>query len=199
MDNFDWEAFKAGKIAVNCRTEEDARDFIAQLIDQGITRWSNEGEIDVEDHSFDLNGSGTCYYVHEDGDLLVSRNDYVTLKIVEWQPKIEPGACYGMSAIQTYTPSSISEAKHDTGKPRLTLVPSQIMYDIAEVREYGLKKYGDPENWRKVDKKRYFDAMFRHWLEFLKDPQSVDAESGIEHYKHVACNVAFICELMKEV
>ena len=25
-----------------------------------------------------------------------------------------------------------------------------------------------------------------------------DAESGIEHYKHMACNMAFICELMKE-
>ena len=90
------------------------------------------------------------------------------------------------------------QAKHDTGKPRLTLVPQQILYDIAEVREYGIKKYGDPENWRQVDKSRYADAMYRHWLAFLKDPQSVDAESGIPHYKHVACNMAFICELMED-
>ena len=32
-------------------------------------------------------------------------------------------------------------AKADAGKPKLTLVPRQIIYDIAEVREYGNKKY----------------------------------------------------------
>ena len=32
--------------------------------------------------------------------------------------------------------------KADAGKPRLTLVPQQIIYDIAKVREYGLAKQG---------------------------------------------------------
>lgn len=31
-------------------------------------------------------------------------------------------------------------AKADAGKPQLTLVPPQILYDVAEVREYGIKK-----------------------------------------------------------
>lgn len=88
-------------------------------------------------------------------------------------------------------------AKADAGKPRLTLVPPQILYDIAEVREYGNKKYGDPENWRTVDVFRYVNALFRHLLKFVADPQSVDEESGIKHYKHMACNIAFICELME--
>jgi hypothetical protein len=43
---------------------------------------------------------------------------------------------------------------------------------------------------------RYVDAMYRHWLEFVRDPCSVDEESGIEHYKHCACNMAFLCEMM---
>lgn len=47
------------------------------------------------------------------------------------------------------------EAKADSGKPKLTLVPRQIITDIARVREYGCEKYGDPENWRQVDKQRY--------------------------------------------
>lgn len=87
------------------------------------------------------------------------------------------------------------EAKADAGKPKLTLVPQQIIYDVAEVREYGCKKYHDPENWKKVDIQRYRDAAFRHFLAYLNEPTGVDVESGISHLKHLACNVAFLCEL----
>lgn len=34
-------------------------------------------------------------------------------------------------------------------------------------------------------------------LSVVEDPLSVDSESGIEHYKHIACNAAFICEILK--
>lgn len=88
--------------------------------------------------------------------------------------------------------------KADAGKPRLTLVPYQILYDIAEVREYGVKKYGDSESWRKVELIRYIDALLRHLLAFCSDYNSKDSESGIEHYKHMACNMAFICDLMSK-
>lgn len=90
------------------------------------------------------------------------------------------------------------EAKLDNGKMRISIVPLQIVSDIAEVREYGIKKYNDPDNWKRVDIERYANALFRHFRAFLHDPASVDDESGIEHYKHMACNMAFICELMKE-
>lgn len=85
--------------------------------------------------------------------------------------------------------------KDDAGKPKLSLVPTQITRDIAEVREYGVKKYGDNENWKRVEKQRYVDALYRHFLSYLDDPDGVDSESGIKHYKHMACNMAFICEL----
>ena len=90
-------------------------------------------------------------------------------------------------------------AKADKGKPKLTLVPRQIIYDIAEVREYGNNKYpeGGPDNWKKVSAERYRDAAYRHWLEYLEDPESVDEESGIKHLKHLACNIAFLCEFDK--
>ena len=86
-------------------------------------------------------------------------------------------------------------AKADAGKLDLTLVPRQIIWDIAEVREYGNKKYGDPDNWKDVELKRYRAAMFRHMMAYLDDPAGVDEESGIHHYKHIACNLAFICEM----
>lgn len=89
-------------------------------------------------------------------------------------------------------------AKSDIGKAKLHLNPKQISYDIAEVREYGNNKYpGNPHNWRTVELWRIADACQRHLLAFIEDPESLDAESGIAHYKHIACNVAFICEMMQ--
>lgn len=90
------------------------------------------------------------------------------------------------------------DAKKDKGKLRLTLVPRQIIYDIAKVREYGNKKYGDPENWRKVEPERYRDAAFRHFMAYLDDPHGIDEESGLPHLSHLATNIAFLCEMEKD-
>lgn len=86
-------------------------------------------------------------------------------------------------------------AKADAGKLQITLVPRQIIRDIAEVRMYGNKKYGDPENWRSVSPERYRDALMRHLLAYLDDPDSTDDESGLPHLWHAACNIAFLCEM----
>ena len=87
--------------------------------------------------------------------------------------------------------------KADGGKLRMTLVPTQIIRDIAEVRMYGTEKYGDKDNWKQVEEVRYKDAAFRHFLAYLDDPDSVDEESGISHLSHLACNIAFLCEIAK--
>ena len=97
----------------------------------------------------------------------------------------------------TETTDADQSIKADAGKARLTLVPQKILWDIAEVRAYGLKKYGSAENWKKVEIERYKDAAFRHFLKYLSNPQGVDEESGISHLKHLACNIAFLCELEK--
>lgn len=89
-------------------------------------------------------------------------------------------------------------AKSDAGKIRPTLVPTQLIKDVAQVRMYGCEKYKDPENWKRVSIERYNDALCRHLLAYIDDPHSKDEESGIEHYKHLACNIAFICALMNE-
>ena len=90
------------------------------------------------------------------------------------------------------------EAKADAGKLLLHLVPLQIIRDIAEVRQYGLVKYLDPDNWRRVEPVRYRDALFRHMLAYMEDPESVDTESGLPHLWHMACNIAFLCEMERD-
>jgi hypothetical protein len=89
------------------------------------------------------------------------------------------------------------KVKADEGKLRLTLVPSGIIRAIARVRMYGNAKYpdGGPDNWKQVEKERYRDAMYRHMLAYLDDPEGTDEESGLPHLWHLACNVAFLCEL----
>ena len=88
--------------------------------------------------------------------------------------------------------------KKDAGKLELDLVPMQIVKDIAEIRMFAVYgKYPDKDNWKKVELRRYINAMLRHTLAFVEDPNGVDEESGIPHYKHAACNWAFICEMMK--
>lgn len=88
-------------------------------------------------------------------------------------------------------------AKADAGKARLSLVPMQILFDIAEIREYGNRKYpeGGPNNWRQVEPERYREAAFRHFLRYIDDPEGLDEESGLPHRWHLECNLAFLAEL----
>lgn len=90
--------------------------------------------------------------------------------------------------------------KADAGKPKLSLVPPEIIRNIARVREYGNNKYpeGGKDNWKNVEPDRYRDALFRHLLAYLEDPTGVDEESGLPHLWHLSCNAAFLCELEKE-
>lgn len=85
-------------------------------------------------------------------------------------------------------------AKADAGKPRPTLVPPSLVEAVTAVREYGCRRYGDPDNWRRVTPQRYRDALYRHWLAYLKGEQT-DHESGLPHLWHLACNVAFLIEM----
>lgn len=159
-------------------------------------------------------GSQHGYYIlTEDGKQILTADIAEPVLITPNQeakeidtPKDEDDECYeGIDYLTIKkNPSSFipkkkpnQEAKADAGKLQLTLVPRQIIKDIAEVRMYGNAKYHDPENWKTVEKERYRDVAFRHFLAYLDDPDGVDEESGIKHLKHLACNIAFLCEMEK--
>ena len=90
-------------------------------------------------------------------------------------------------------------AKADKGKLELSLVNPELVKAVAEVRMYGTEKYGDSENWRKVEPKRYVDALYRHLLAYIGGSE-VDEESGLSHLSHMACNLSFLLdkEYLKE-
>lgn len=89
-------------------------------------------------------------------------------------------------------------AKTDAGKIRPTLVPPALIEAVAAVREYGCSKYHDPDNWRRVEPQRYWEATLRHALAAWDNYEAIDDESGLPHLDHMACNIAFILQIMKE-
>ena len=77
---------------------------------------------------------------------------------------------------------------------RPTLTPVSLIDAVTAVRMYGNEKYHDPENWRQVEPQRYRDALYRHWLAYLKG-EKCDQESGLPHLWHLATNAAFLIEM----
>lgn len=62
MRKFNWDEFKNkdNKIAVNCKTEEEAKDFCRQMHEHGM-KWCN-GESYLKNTNYNTHHEGTCYY-----------------------------------------------------------------------------------------------------------------------------------------
>lgn len=90
---------------------------------------------------------------------------------------------------------NLQQAKADQGKVRPTLVPPSLVLAVAKIREYGCEKYHDPDNWKRVEPQRYWEAALRHALAAWDDYKAVDEESGLPHIHHMVCNLAFLIEL----
>ena len=88
--------------------------------------------------------------------------------------------------------------KHDSGKPRVSLVFTDFhsaLLSVAEVGTFGAAKYTD-HGWVDVPNApgRYRDAMLRHTLAELGG-EELDAESGLSHLAHAAWNALAILQL----
>lgn len=93
--------------------------------------------------------------------------------------------------------SNISElkegAKYDDGKPRMDLLPSDPMKEVAKVLTFGAKKYA-AHNWRKgINYSRVYAGLQRH-LSAWNDNDTTDPETGLNHLAHAACCLMFLLE-----
>lgn len=80
--------------------------------------------------------------------------------------------------------------KYDTEKTMWNLLPLSVLSGVAQVLTFGAKKYS-PNNWKKVEPKKYYSAMIRH-LESLANGEENDDESKLHHAYHFCCNAIFI-------
>lgn len=91
--------------------------------------------------------------------------------------------------------------KFDGDKSRWSLLMGgmpKALAGVAAVLTFGAKKYA-AHSWKQVENntERYRDALYRH-LNQLETGELVDAESGLSHWDHIACNALFLSELSKE-
>ena len=89
--------------------------------------------------------------------------------------------------------------KHDKGKNRLELIPTELIENVGKVMTHGAKKYGD-YNWKgfcKSDIDRLTGAAMRH-LEAYRKGEWFDEESGLPHIAHCAANCGFLLYVHSE-
>lgn len=81
--------------------------------------------------------------------------------------------------------------KYDEDKPRMDLIPPEMMQGLAEVLTYGANKYGD-RNWEEgMDYNRVIAATYRHLVAWQAG-EPTDSESGLSHIAHALANLAFL-------
>jgi hypothetical protein len=85
----------------------------------------------------------------------------------------------------------MSGTKYDSGKLPYHLLPPELLESIAEVLDFGAKKYA-PRNWELgMSWSRVFSALMRHmWAWFRGEDK--DPETGFSHLAHAACCIAFL-------
>ena len=70
---------------------------------------------------------------------------------------------------------------------------SELKAQKAEVERF-IDGIPDEQSWKKVEKQRYIAAAMRHFEAYRKG-EFIDAESGMPHLWHCACNLMFLIEL----
>lgn len=81
--------------------------------------------------------------------------------------------------------------KDDVGKPRMDLLPPELLTATAVVLTFGAKKYSD-RNWeRGMNWSRVFGALQRHLWAWW-DGEGKDIETGYSHLWHASCCLAFL-------
>ncbi len=89
--------------------------------------------------------------------------------------------------------SEPSGVKHDQEKPKVELLSSIALIEIAKVMTFGAKKYSS-HNWRGgIHWSRVLGAALRHLLAFMGG-ESKDPETGLSHLAHAGCCIMFLLE-----
>ena len=82
--------------------------------------------------------------------------------------------------------------KHDSNKPRYSLLPTGTVNQVVQVLEYGAVKY-EIDNWQRVPsaRTRYYDAAMRH-IDDWWNGSEIDEESSLPHLAHAICCLLFL-------
>lgn len=87
----------------------------------------------------------------------------------------------------------MSGNKNDTNKPKMSLLPSYALAEVAQVMTMGAEKYGRYNYLDGMEYSRILDANLRHLNAFIGGEDN-DAESGLSHLAHAAANSLMLLE-----
>jgi len=89
--------------------------------------------------------------------------------------------------------------KSDTEKPDMSLLPPEVLIEVAKVFSFGAAKYS-ADNWRLGFKyRRLIAAGMRHRNAFNAGEDN-DLESGINHLAHsIACDMILLAQVILEL
>jgi carbamoyltransferase len=76
-------------------------------------------------------------------------------------------------------------------KLQWSVLPWEQIERICKVFDSGARKYGE-DGWKQLKSKTYKDAMMRHVVEYMKNDESKDSESGMKHILHIAANAIIL-------
>ena len=81
--------------------------------------------------------------------------------------------------------------RYDSEKPRMDLIPPEVLVALGKVLGFGAEKY-EHRNWEKgLNWGRITGALLRHITAWMGG-EDCDKESGLHHLHHAACNIAFL-------
>ena len=86
--------------------------------------------------------------------------------------------------------------KLDSSKPKISLIPSEAINEMAIAFTYGANKYAADNFKGGIAYRRLLDAAFRHLLA-ISNGEDVDSESGNSHVGHAMASLAMLCYMMK--
>lgn len=84
--------------------------------------------------------------------------------------------------------------KHDEGKPRISLIPKEALWEMGKAFGYGENKYGTFNYKNGINYTRLADAAMRHLTQFI-DGQNDDEESGHNHLGHALASLAMLVDM----
>lgn len=85
--------------------------------------------------------------------------------------------------------------KNDKGKPRISLIPKEALWGMADAFTYGAKKYGDHNFRGGIEYTRLADACMRHLTAFISG-EDLDDESGNCHIDHALASLGMLKFMM---
>lgn len=85
--------------------------------------------------------------------------------------------------------------KFDSNKPKVSLVPSEAILEMAKAFTYGANKYGADNFKNGIAYRRLLDAAMRHILA-ISAGEEIDPESGNSHVGHAMASLAMLAYMM---